>query len=1611
MAAEREARRRESLAANVERAEVEREYRRLREEERKANERAEARKKEVDSTIIQYNVGGWGNEPLRRVRTTLGEKFFRNKPLKGAQDPIQIPNEITNYLTINSDLKSDTNQAYQGLKILENHITDLLKTEEDENKRISLARATAATINSGAGGAPNYTPMSEEARAAHERLIKDESTSPEMRAQLKADLDVNLRNMQEYQARGGVLSAEDERYLSEDVYRGGSNYTREQKDIAGRMLAAAGSRYDVADFNRSASSIQVTQLSRSQSALEARYRNVEGRSNDIDSRTKEALRVNQQGAAGMLSTLFEESRAAQLTGDRSRYGYRDAQGNFVEVSTDRNKTGTAAAGEAAFARQDAAAKERLAVIEQGDDYVNSILKVSGGLDLSSSAFFGEQVKTEKRFGSEWASAGGETAEDAMRAGKDATSYSRFKGLPDNAGNEYILVGSAGKQRYTLRTGLKDGGFAVYGWSGDLVSSGTSLSGLADALKDLDVPFDEKRFNAAAPEKGAVAVRLAEMTDISGIDTAATYRAELLGTLRSNESVQSVESERRAAEKAADVSAALGEFDKAMNEDVGYSLRIQGAAVDAPLSPGLNLKDGARSDGVVRRSEIDVIDDPQVAGIMGDISKGIAAAGAAAASMTVGGRIVSGLAESARRKPEKESDFVVSTESDAAKLGDALIDFSESVKDEADLLNAFAEDTLGIKLFSTDIEDKDKSVFDYAVKMTESGSKGFGLFGMLEYPADRVSELVSGSAVSAEPTNMQQVARSAVRQTMEVPAFAGSLIKIGDSVKSSYDEGGSKAAVAAAEFWGAQAATGLIGAAVKNPKELAVDLEAGLFVGPAISAGARPFTRAAMSGLTKAARATGRGTGLVDPTVLVMASETGGKEIAVQPQFANAMYALKGNPETGLVELIHTQDRPIMRGGEIQNFIPPVNSPDAVGGVAYPNFFGTTNAVPDTGGAVNAFIESKFFAKSVNVPLVNENTIIKFKNVNAPWEYLEPSFRAEIETSLKTEGRLSPSQARKLRETVQDIADREDKVFSTLTPKSAQGGGFPENEAILVFPRSRLSAVQRNEMGEFVTYNLPNRTFGGFDSAGHKIIVVDYAKGEWKGMKYDPNFLAENLKNTIADTRFDSSKMQFYSDMRMRYYRNLFEYQKGLLTGERKATPLDVSTYGLFDKNRVKAIADFMKGVRDTSNNPAVRAISDEEIFAFAVTQKGTFIYQNPIPKAAAPEDIMSALARNKYLDSDIKEWGLDPEKFRGSLAEAIELNRKIEPNIINKAIYRPSEFAKLGATGVRLDSARFGKTPDPKRLFMADLLNEPWSAETGLLLPNAPKRMSRSEIDSFIKSITGKTDKKALKRARKMQRKAVRDGMTADVLGMDTDVMSYGTGSNKKSFAAAFTGLGLPAIPKTEFKLPEPKGASRPRSDPYKVFENKKGGYDYAFKPQSRYSKYYESPKKSAYTMPDYRRDDRNYLVNPSEISYPKFTGYGKSKPYKFEGYSFKYKGKGPDYTMSKYLGNSAPYINSKIEYKSPMLVKDFKDIIPQSNERVRRLGTSKKKDRVKKADFGKFRVENTEIPIVRGEEALFSKPVSAFKLPANKKTFYTFGNMILGTKPKVSKKTKRRRS
>lgn len=51
--------------------------------------------------------------------------------------------------------------------------------------------------------------------------------------------------------------------------------------------------------------------------------------------------------------------------------------------------------------------------------------------------------------------------------------------------------------------------------------------------------------------------------------------------------------------------------------------------------------------------------------------------------------------------------------------------------------------------------------------------------------------------------------------------------------------------------------------------------------------------------------------------------------------------------------------------------------------------------------------------------------------------------------------------------------------------------------------------------------------------------------------------------------------------------------------------------------------------------------------------------------------------------------------------------------------------------------------------------------------------------------------------------------------------------------------------------------------------------------------------------------------------------------------------------------------------------------------------------------------MENTEIPIVRGWEALTGIDTPTYELPANRQTFYQVGNTLTKTKPKSLKEKK----
>jgi hypothetical protein len=333
-----------------------------------------------------------------------------------------------------------------------------------------------------------------------------------------------------------------------------------------------------------------------------------------------------------------------------------------------------------------------------DDSVNSILRIDDGnkIDLSKGAFFGEQLKTEKVFGSDWGAAGGEAALDALAKGKSSSSYSEFKGLDDNAGLEYILVDNSGKQRYTLRTGVNGGGFAVYGWTGDIVASGQTSAGLKDVLKELNVPFNEKGFNPLRPELSGAPVTLAEETDISGISTAAAFKSAVLGTFRGNEEIERTEANRVEAINAANAAADLKILDNQLISESGYTLRINGDSVAAPMSPGIYLKEGAVGAKTINRSDITIVDDPEVTAF----AKTVGEVAAAAVPIATFSKLWSATDSKRIRGSDSEGpDFVVSNESPVSDFGDFLIGASETVKGGIDELNKITEDATGYKLIS------------------------------------------------------------------------------------------------------------------------------------------------------------------------------------------------------------------------------------------------------------------------------------------------------------------------------------------------------------------------------------------------------------------------------------------------------------------------------------------------------------------------------------------------------------------------------------------------------------------------------------------------------------------------------------------------------------------------------------------------------------------------------------------------------------------------------------------------------------------------------------------------------------------------------------------------
>ena len=1587
-AAEREERRRQNLAANVERAEVEREYQRLREEERKANAEAEARRERARREAVVLYAGGV-NTPLQVTRTNMAEYLGGN--LRGAQEAAKTPGGLSQYQTIGSDNGGNIESAYRGLDELAKHVSGLIERGQAEERMMQNVRGLQAAQMT--GGSATTSVMSDEARAAHERLIQDKTTTPEMRSQLKADLDANLQNMQKYQASGGQLSQDSLRYLSESVYRGGSNYTREQKQAAGEMLAAAGSQYDVKDFNRAADSVLAAQLGKQYETYSNRYQDVGGSLSGLDSQTKERVKESKQLSGKLIDTYRTSDAAAVALGDR---GLRDNTGNRY-IEQDPGKAGTIRANAAAEARNLAEVREAAKTANIRDDSVNSILRIDDGnkINLSKGAFFGEQLKTEKIFGSDWTSAGGEAALDALAKGKSSSTYSEFKGLDDNAGLEYILVDNSGKQRYTLRTGVNGGGFAVYGWTGDIVASGQTSAGLKDVLKELNVPFNEKGFNPSRPELSGAPVTLAEETDISGISTAAAFKSAVLGTFRGNEEIERTEANRVEAINAANAAADLKILDNRLISESGYTLRINGDSVAAPMSPGIYLKEevaGAEGPKTINRSDITIVDDPEVTAF----AKTVGEVAAAAVPIATFSKLW-GATDSKRIRgsdSEEGPDFVVSNESPVSEFGDFLIGASETVKGGIDELNKMTEDATGNKLISLG-GDSERSLAEGLVGLVSPTGK---LAFMGESAANAI--LGKGNDIS----HVEEVRRSAVRQTVELPAFAGSLIKMGDSVAASYDKGGADAAKAAAAYWGGQAATGLLSAAVKNPKELVVDLEAGLAVGGVTSAATKPFKIAAARGVVGVEKL-GEGAGVINTKVWsVPMGPNGEKILSVLPRSMTSVRAFMDEPlEGGHVQAIKID--PITgtaTGQGVRFYLPKGGTPDTLAGQALPMQWisvGTAEGAK-TGARDTLKLSTGLFSRGGRIPFVDGNTIIVYKNIPKIGDFLTKGENEAWISKLTGDAVFSDEEILGLYNRAREEATKHNTLVAIPTPKSLRRTEYPENELILVPPKPKTGAkLNPANNSYYYEFELPNKKFVGFDSTFTPIYEVDLAKGAAKGVKRNPLFFVENLRETAKDLKRDKTFNLYYESRALQ--------DKAILDDKLKIADTDSEpgffqkvAYEKYDKKYAENLRDTLYDLRRDSKNPEVKAIENEFIDEGAKFSQGIVVDSDSNKLLNPSSKRVAQLIRAGYYDKRLAAKGFKTKKQRDAFARAIEQSSN-EKSILNTIVNRPTARDKFLTTGKGLQVTRFGLKPNPKKLYLEDVLNEPWSAETAQLFPNKPQT---GDIKKYLEGGRGavRSEKTG---GNKKAAKGVKKSEGADIL---YDFMEQ---KPSRSYAAgAFAGLSIPAIPKGKIKDRSIVPKEPEYTWDYSRRERRSDrGYGDRYKADRAASKYY----------PGYKRSDTKYRLTDSDSTYKekpkKEKGYraakgykSEYKPFEFKPYAAPYTIENPKYTMGKYL--TVPYKGeTKTITKYNPTTKELNSLLPkQSNERVRRVKKSEKKDQFRELGYSKFKMENVEVPIVRAEDVLFGENIGALELPANTRTFFEFGNKITTKKPKIKKAKKR---
>lgn len=617
---------------------------------------------------------------------------------------------------------------------------------------------------------------------------------------------------------------------------------------------------------------------------------------------------------------------------------------------------------------------------------------------------------------------------------------------------------------------------------------------------------------------------------------------------------------------------------------------------------------------------------------------------------------------------------------------------------------------------------------------------------------------------------------------------------------------------------------------------------------------------------------------------------------------------------------------------------------------------TTISPKYEGTVIQERVGNYFIQKGVKTPIdkIFRTRVHIVENVETVASELSPAEKQGIWKHWEKYGEISDKDYKMLVERTVAKSERIHQPVVGPTPKLRSGSAKPELEAMLFF-------------GDAISRKITSSKFAGFTEDGTIIRKVRF--GEQAPVETS-SVLAENRRYNMRLTQHRIEAMSV--DMN----RKIAE-----LSGSARTKPDQYYPHGKEHLNAVAEEIDVLRAKSDIYRQSFTKKEGDVAAFLHDSAK----IYgteSEPFDHAVATQ---LAIKRGLIKYDPLTEMGSESQM---KIANAIGQHSRIKPNVVSKVLHRPTKFDEALASADRLSWAKADGRVKAGKLFSI-----PESRLTNLALVEF-KRMFNSKGSSGSKMISGQPVGGTKNYQTNPFDKTIPDTTKVDVT--------------------------FPKMSTERTKWPEQHSVITPKKegDVFNPIENMKTkpsqkpnsglkiegeylGKQTKYKtPTSIYrpvTSYKQSPiyklKSESYKQPEsnYKPLTKSYKQPESNYKLDSKAYEPKDKPYKM-----------PE---SNYKPKTKPYEPKNKSYKMPE--SNYKPVANLFEMTNTRLNKNKNQRKRKGADLDLFKMENVEIPIIRGEEALGGK-YNPLERPANRKTYAKLGSDVFQISKKTGNKLKR---